>query len=61
MYKINKIANSNIFFSIAFIITPMLNPYAILYSLANKILCVTHLYLIETQYMIFVLLITLVR
>ena len=61
MYKIDGIVDFNIFSTVTFMIIPMLNPYNILYSLAAKTLCVIHLYFIDDQYMIFTLLITLIR
>lgn len=61
VYKISRIANSNIFSEVAFITTPISNSYIILYNLPTKIICVTSLYFIKDQFIIFVLLTILAR
>lgn len=61
VHKISKITDLVIFFKTTFIITLTSNPYIILYNLAIKILFVTYLYFIKNQYMIFVLLVILIK
>lgn len=61
VYKISRIADPSIFPKVVLIIAPILNPYAIPYSSAAKILRVIHLHFIDNQCIIFALLIALVR
>lgn len=61
VHKISKITDLVIFFKITFIITLTSNPYIILYNLAIKTLFVSYLYFIKNQYMIFVLLVILIK
>lgn len=61
MYKISGIANASIFPKVDLITIQISNSYIILYNSAIKILYVIHLHFIQNQYIMFALLVTLVR
>lgn len=59
MYKISKIANSNIFPNIVFITTLISKLYTIIYTLATKILRIIDLHITKNKCIIFALLLRL--
>lgn len=61
MYKISRIADTNIFPNVVIITFLMFNPYTILYNSAIKILYIIYLPSIKDSYKIFALLATLVK
>lgn len=61
MHIINRTADPCIVSKVIFITAPMSNPYAMPYSLAAKTLRIIRLHFIDDFYMIFTLLIALVR